>query len=117
MKKRLKGILIFVPVIYFLVLLSSFFFHNSIDMDYLSKVGLAVGFIVLIGALPLKKVAHYSGRGVMGSHPELPSDDYIQNKMQDKFSKTKQTENKLDAYQDIFTLSGVIIILIAILMI
>ena len=114
MLKRIQWILIIISLNYLLLIVLSFLFNSGISMRFLGNWGLLTGFILLVSALPLHKVVYYGGRGVAGSQtPEIPPDEHLHEKAQ------KQSEKPMNfsRFQDSFTISGIIVLVISFLII
>lgn len=112
LRKRLPYSLLIVFVSYVILMVLSFVFNSGVDRSFLGKWGLLTGFIFLLLALPLHRVTFFGGRGVMGVQtPEISPDEHLHQKLHQQSEREQSHKHRKN--QDVCTLSGIFITVIA----
>lgn len=114
--KKIKISLMIVILNYLFLIVLSYLFTSKIELAFIGVWGLLAGFICLIGALPLYKILYFGGRGIAGTQsPQIPYDEHLDQKVHRQYEKEERDKSgKNRAYQDILTIAGIMIVLIAI---
>ena len=118
MLKVLKISFLLVIVSYMLLLLFCYLFIGRLDGGIIGMWGLLLGFLLLFAALPFHKIVFFGGRGVMGvQSPEIPHDEHLHYKIHKEYEKERRANTRTKRWQDIFSIAGIIIILISVFMV
>ncbi|GAM12356.1 hypothetical protein [Mesobacillus selenatarsenatis] len=119
MKRSLKLSFYIVIGSYAALFLILFLMIGKFDGNMVGIWGLILGFILLFAALPFHKLVYFGGRGLMGVQaPEIPGDEHLHHKIHKQYEKEQIVKNQGSSQrQDILTIAGISIILIAVFLI
>ncbi|MBS8263917.1 hypothetical protein DYI25_05640 [Mesobacillus boroniphilus] len=119
MLKILKVSFFLVVGSYTILLLFSYLLSGRLDASIIGMWGLLIGFSLLIAALPFHKIVFFGGRGIMGAQsPEIPHDEHLHHKVYKEYEKERKAESpKTRQHQDVLSITGIAIILIAVFMV
>lgn len=119
MKRRLKHSFYIVVCSYAAFSLILFLMIGKVDASIVGMWGLLLGFLLLIAALPFHKIIYFGGRGLMGvQSPEIPADEHMHHKIHKQYEKEQVGQNQGSSQrQDVLTIAGITIILIAVFLV
>jgi hypothetical protein len=118
--RRLKLSFYIVGGSYAALFLILFLMIGKFDGNMVGIWGLILGFILLFAALPFHKLVYFGGRGLMGvQSPEIPGDEHLHHKIHKQYEKEQSGQNPKAASQrqDVLTIAGISIILIAVFLV
>lgn len=119
MMGRLKLSFYIVVGSYAALFLILFLMIGKFDGNMVGIWGLILGFILLFAALPFHKIVYFGGRGLMGAQsPEIPGDEHLYHKIHKQYDKEQIGQNQGSSQrQDVLTIAGISIILIAVFLV
>ena len=104
---------------YTTLFLISFLMIGKFDGTKVGVWGFILGFILLFTALPFHKIIYFGGRGLLGvqSHV-IPGDEHLHHKIHKLYEKEQIGQNQGSSQrQDVLTIAGISIILIAVFLV